>query len=46
MIETEKFFSSEHFLSWWEELQPSDDLDMQEAMTIFFNLETYDLGAL
>lgn len=29
------------FLGWYTRLNPTDDLDLHEAMTIYFHLETY-----
>ena len=46
MIDDQQFSDSHEFLSWWDSLNPSDSLDLQEAFTIFFNLETYDIGAV
>lgn len=46
MIEETQFQDSEQFLSWWQEQNPADELDMQEALTIFYHTETYDLGAI
>jgi hypothetical protein len=45
MIDDQVFHSSEHFLGWWEDLNPTDKLDKVEALNIFYNLETYDTGA-
>ena len=46
MIDDINFESSDHFFTWWEAQNPNDVFDMNEAMTIFFNTETYDLGAI
>jgi hypothetical protein len=36
----EDFFD---FCTWYENLFPDDILDLQEAATIYFNLETYTI---
>ena len=46
MIDSEIFHSYEHFETWWQNLNPQDTFDIHEAKTIFFNLETYDIGAI
>jgi hypothetical protein len=39
------FLTSEQFMTWWEELNPTDPIDIHEVMTIFFNQEIYE-GAI
>ena len=34
----------ESFLDWYSNLEPKQTPDLHEAMTIYFNLETYDTG--
>ncbi len=36
------FESFEEFCAWYASLNPSESIDKHEAMTIYFNLETYE----
>lgn len=46
MIENVYIEDLESFMEWFTEVNPCEAPDMREALTIFFNLETYDLGAI
>jgi hypothetical protein len=46
MIEDLYVENFETFMEWYSNTAPTEVPDMHEAMTIFFNLETYDLGAI
>lgn len=35
------FEGIDDFIEWYFNLNPNDPIDMHEAMTIFFNLDTY-----
>lgn len=45
MIDGISFETIEQFFAWWVEINPLDELDITEAMTIFFNLDNYE-GAI
>ena len=42
MIDGHVFKSLHEFYMWYMSLNPQDEMDMEEAMTIYFNLETYE----
>ena len=36
------FENFKHFCIWFQALNPDDELDKHEAMTVYFNLEIYE----
>lgn len=46
MNEGKKFMTQAEFLQWWEEQNPTEAIDLNEALTIYFNQEIYEEGAI
>ena len=44
MIEEAEFETLEDFMYWWADQNPEDDLNTAEMASIFFNLDTYNVG--
>jgi len=42
MIEGKTFSSQQEFMEWFRDLNPSDEIDMEEAIEIYFNMEKYE----
>ena len=46
MIENMYIENFENFMEWFSNINPAEIPDMNEAITIYFNTETYDLGEI
>jgi hypothetical protein len=46
MIDGQVFMSQEQFIDWWEKQNPTEAIDLNEALTIYFNQETYEEGVI
>jgi hypothetical protein len=46
MIEDVYIEDFEDFMEWFADTNPNEFPDINEAMQVYFNLETYDLGAI